>query len=373
MRIRTIKPDFFHDEEMADRPPLERLLFLALWLLADRAGRLEDRPQKIKALALPFDTCDVDAMLADLDACGFIQRYEANGRRYIWVRSFEKHQRPNSHEPQSVLPAPPGPRPGRARKKHTEPIPDNTRRGFIYFIRAEGGPVKIGFSQNPSARINDLRCGSPANFVLLGSIPGTMRQETEWHQRFAALRIDREWFSPADELLNAIAEATKTTEMHASREGKGKEGKGKRAGELERLLAEPEIRALSELWVQELGSSGERITLGVARAAQRFFAAGYSADIAAAAVLGIKAARDPVARESYPPRCLARWAAEHNDKPGFVLRPEKVEEIAADYRRYGGGRRAQSENPTGSEESPKARAEREAREERAASLATDAQ
>lgn len=107
MRIRSIKPDFFLDEELASRPPLERLLFESLWCQADRSGRLEDKPGKIKAQALPYDDCDVDSMLSNLHDADYIQRYEVNGRKYIQVRTFERHQRPNAREAHSTIPDPP--------------------------------------------------------------------------------------------------------------------------------------------------------------------------------------------------------------------------------------------------------------------------
>lgn len=104
-RIRTIKPDFFIDDELAALPPLTRLLFIGLWTVADREGRLRDKPLVIKATLLPFDTADTDEMLTALAASGFIARYEADGRKCIQVRNFLIHQRPNVREPESTLPA----------------------------------------------------------------------------------------------------------------------------------------------------------------------------------------------------------------------------------------------------------------------------
>ncbi len=111
-RIRTVKPEFFLDEELAQHPPLERLLFEGLWCLADRDGRLEDRPSRIKAQILPYDDCDVEGMLASLAADGFIERYEVRGRHLISVPAFGRHQRPNHREPPSTLPGPGEARPG---------------------------------------------------------------------------------------------------------------------------------------------------------------------------------------------------------------------------------------------------------------------
>jgi len=107
-RMRTIKPSFFTNEELARLSPFARLLFAGLWTLADRDGRLEDRPRRIKAELLPYDDdVDVDALLADLAAAGFIRRYEvAAAGRFIWIVTFLKHQKPHSREIASVIPAP---------------------------------------------------------------------------------------------------------------------------------------------------------------------------------------------------------------------------------------------------------------------------
>ena len=103
-RIRTIKPQFFTDEIIAELPPLARLLFIGLWTLADRAGRLEDRTKRIKVELLPYDDVDVDEMLNILADRHFITRYTVDFHRYIEIRTFDKHQKPNVRESPSVIP-----------------------------------------------------------------------------------------------------------------------------------------------------------------------------------------------------------------------------------------------------------------------------
>ena len=105
-RLRTLKPGFFTNDALAEIEPLGRLLFQGLWCLADRAGRLEDRPRKIKAEVLPYDDCDADRLLSELAARGFIVRYEVAGLRYIQVVNFGKHQTPHIKEAESTIPAP---------------------------------------------------------------------------------------------------------------------------------------------------------------------------------------------------------------------------------------------------------------------------
>lgn len=101
MRIRTIKPDFFKHDKISDLKPLTRLLFISLWCLADRRGRLEDRPKRIKVECLPYDECDVDALLWELHSAGFLDRYEIEGLQIIEISSFEKHQRISGKEAES--------------------------------------------------------------------------------------------------------------------------------------------------------------------------------------------------------------------------------------------------------------------------------
>lgn len=108
-RLRTIKPGFFTDDELGECDPLARLLFSGLWVIADREGRLEDRPKRIKAEVQPYDSSDVDALLNELARRGFIVRYQVAGTRYIAIPTWHKHQNPHIKEAESTIPAPPIP------------------------------------------------------------------------------------------------------------------------------------------------------------------------------------------------------------------------------------------------------------------------
>lgn len=104
MRSRNLKPGFFKNEQLAEMPVESRLLFAGLWCMADRAGRLEDRPKRIKIELFPGDAFDVDSLLNQLVGGGLIVRYEAGGVRCIQVLNFLKHQHPHQKEPPSTLP-----------------------------------------------------------------------------------------------------------------------------------------------------------------------------------------------------------------------------------------------------------------------------
>ncbi|MPZ13963.1 MAG: hypothetical protein GEU73_06000 [Chloroflexi bacterium] len=105
-RTRLLKPSFFLNQELGSLPPLARLLYAGLWCIADRAGRLVDRPAQIKAEILPYDDCDIDALLETLKNSGHIDRYLWERRRYIEIPSFNRHQTPHNREPESTIPVP---------------------------------------------------------------------------------------------------------------------------------------------------------------------------------------------------------------------------------------------------------------------------
>lgn len=104
-RSRNIKPGFFTNDVLGELPALTRLLFAGIWTICDREGRLEDRPKKIRAEVLPYDTCDADAMLQELHDAGFIRRYMAAGKQVIQVLAWAEHQNPHMKEAASTLPA----------------------------------------------------------------------------------------------------------------------------------------------------------------------------------------------------------------------------------------------------------------------------
>ena len=75
-------------------------------MLADREGRLEDRPKRIKMEVFPGDDVNVEKGLNELHTSGFVHRYEAAGSRYLEVCAFLKHQNPHHREPPSIIPKP---------------------------------------------------------------------------------------------------------------------------------------------------------------------------------------------------------------------------------------------------------------------------
>lgn len=108
-RARNIKPSFFLNDELAECKPLSRILFIGLWTIADRKGRLEYRPTKIKAQVLPYDNCKVEPLVLELAKRGFVIIYEVDNKMHLQINNFELHQNPHVKEPESTILAPDSP------------------------------------------------------------------------------------------------------------------------------------------------------------------------------------------------------------------------------------------------------------------------
>jgi len=103
-RARNIKPGFFKNYELADLGPHCQLLFAGLWCLADKEGRLEDKPRLIKVEVFPYYEVDVNRELTKLERCDFVRRYVAHGVPVIEILNFKRHQSPHHTEKASELP-----------------------------------------------------------------------------------------------------------------------------------------------------------------------------------------------------------------------------------------------------------------------------
>lgn len=75
--------------------------------MADREGRLEDRPKRLKGELFAYDSHEVEPLLVELAERGFIERYVVDGLKVIHVTNFAKHQSPHFKEQPSALPPPP--------------------------------------------------------------------------------------------------------------------------------------------------------------------------------------------------------------------------------------------------------------------------
>jgi hypothetical protein len=108
MRIRSIKPEFFHHEglfeaELETKLPL-RVAFAGLWCIADREGRFKWEPRRIGVQVLPYDGVDFSRVLDALTTRGFVLKYRVGDEWFGCIPSFLKHQVINNKERASILP-----------------------------------------------------------------------------------------------------------------------------------------------------------------------------------------------------------------------------------------------------------------------------
>ncbi len=110
MRKRSIWPGACFDEDLHELGDLTWRLFVSLPMMADRDGLLEDRPARIKAQIFPFHdqvtSTKIGHMLDALERVGKLDRYEADGRPYLAIKSWVTHQSPHHKEAESRIPKP---------------------------------------------------------------------------------------------------------------------------------------------------------------------------------------------------------------------------------------------------------------------------
>lgn len=212
-RIRSIKPEFFEDDKLANLAAHDRLLFIGLWLLADKNGVLEDRPEWIKAKVFPYEhgeSTDVSKMLPRLVSGRYLIRYSAAGRDLIAVRNFSKHQRITGKEAQSdgKYPVPSkedeAGNGGEAPENHPD-VQEQGREGNREQEREQGTgnlPEKPPKPVDPAIQKDLLK-------ILHPSPPSPARKDTE------VINADRWWMSLPESQQSWLAEA-----IHISQDGK---------------------------------------------------------------------------------------------------------------------------------------------------------
>ena len=78
-----------------------------------------------------------------------------------------------------------------------------TERGWVYFVQAPCGSIKVGRARDVQFRLRELQCANPNKLVLLAvALDGG--RETEYHRRFAEHRMLGEWFAPHADILAEI-------------------------------------------------------------------------------------------------------------------------------------------------------------------------
>jgi hypothetical protein len=105
-RARNIKPGFFESEDPARVSLGARILWIAMWTLADRDGWLEERPVMFRKYAFGYDPFTVEQVaewVGELVATGLVIRHEIDGVSCLEIPNFARHQKPHPKEPPSSM------------------------------------------------------------------------------------------------------------------------------------------------------------------------------------------------------------------------------------------------------------------------------
>ena len=103
-RIRTIKPEFWTDEQVADCSPTARLLFIGLWSFCDDGGNHPASTKTLKMEIFPgddFSSETISEMIRELIRAELVVEYESEGKRYWHVTGWhhQKIEKPNKRYP----------------------------------------------------------------------------------------------------------------------------------------------------------------------------------------------------------------------------------------------------------------------------------
>lgn len=107
-RIRTIKPEFWDDEKLADIPVQARLVFVGTWNFADDFGVLVNSAKYIKSKLFPYDETlrehQVKTWLDALINARMLIPFECENKSYLFIRTFNSHQLIDKRYTKSILP-----------------------------------------------------------------------------------------------------------------------------------------------------------------------------------------------------------------------------------------------------------------------------
>ena len=103
-RIRTVKPEFWTSEQVAECSPTTRLLFIGLWNFCDDGGNHVASLKQLKMQIFPSDDISIDQigfMVDELIKNELITQYVVNNKNYWHVLGWhhQKIEKPNYKHP----------------------------------------------------------------------------------------------------------------------------------------------------------------------------------------------------------------------------------------------------------------------------------
>lgn len=177
--------------------PMAELFYRRLMSVVDDFGRYGADVPVLLSRCYPrrAEWATEDSVIQWLTECSeaeLITLYTVDGHDYLEIAKFDQRTRSVSR-----YPSPDG-------LKDSE-----VRSGKVYFIQAaESKRIKIGYTEcKPESRLLSLQTGAHERLILLGFMPGTLKEERDIHKRFSVESLGGEWFSPSSELLKFVEES----------------------------------------------------------------------------------------------------------------------------------------------------------------------
>ena len=169
-RIRSIKPEFWVSEQIAECSTNARLTFIGLWTFSDDNGVHPAKPKTLKAELFPMDdvsASDVSAWIDELVRVGLLHEFTHEGEPFWHVTGWARHQkidRPSFKYPSPTDPnSTPTPR---SLPEHST----NTRRAPPPGVESKGVESKgVEKATSPKARpapTKKLKTSIPADFAV---------------------------------------------------------------------------------------------------------------------------------------------------------------------------------------------------------------
>jgi len=238
-RIRSIKPEFFTSETIANLAIEARLLFIGLWTIADDQGALLDSPRQILGNVFPRDETIAEEHVAEwLNEIAdekLIIRAHVNNRHVIVVRCWFEHQLISHPGKKTILTVEEtkairtgkinqhsGDIPETFRRLSGD-IPDRSRKGKGNRIRNKalcdpGGSAQHTKNASPSLKVNQLE-GFTRFWEAFGDKRGKAQAAASWHN----LKPDGE---TAESIISGAFRYAKEREKILDRNGTPKMAQG---------------------------------------------------------------------------------------------------------------------------------------------------
>lgn len=181
-RIRSIKPEFWVSEQIAECSTNARLTFIGMWAFCDDRGVHPAKPKTLKAELFPMDdfsATEVAGLVGELVRAGLVAEFTHDGVEFWHVTGWDKHQKID--RPSYKYPAPPALDSMRARRGLAE-ASTNDRRAPPPGVESSGVESKGG------EKASSPRAQPPAAVATRGT------------------RLPKDWTLPADWRVLCVAQ-----------------------------------------------------------------------------------------------------------------------------------------------------------------------